>query len=223
MNLQQRRIEVEAELEDLRRQRGAAKLDGQMFAQQQQLNRLQHELDSLVAAEGIHADRERADDESKRLQRLAALRSELTTLEEGRLEAIEMAEAAARNLVDSLNRAMLTTARMTKVAYLISGDSTPLPMLRNETENRFAGRLAGVLCLLNSVGRHRFGHLQFVTSLYPAADNWREKEEAVLRHHLQPLIGGEQTEGTSNDAIVSLDARRRAAECPAAEGADVQP
>jgi hypothetical protein len=218
MNLQERRTEVETRIAELARARGAAKLDNVAFSQQAELDALREELDSLTAAEGLAADRARDAEEVRRLARLQALKSELAQLEQVRLDAIEQAHASALNLVDAFNNAVLVSERMAKVMYLISGGNTPMPLLKSEVENRLSNRLGGTLSKLKGVGKGRFGYLAWLgTGLFKHDDDWRDKEERVLRHHLEPLLGGEHVKGNNTDASNATDAGRRAAERAAEE------
>lgn len=190
-NLGQRRAEAEAEVQHLKAKRGALMLDGRdAGTETARINRLEIELDALTEAEGALAERQRAEAEAKRLARLGELRSELAGLEEQRLEAIEMAELSARNLVDAINKALAANKVMAKLAHQISGTAAPMPMHQPDFVSRLSGRISGLLASIKGHGFRFGGFTWFSQGLYPASQNWAEREVACLKAHIEPLIAG---------------------------------
>lgn len=192
LDIATRRAELEGQLHGLEQARGTALLDGgKHAAANKAIENIKAELESLIIAEGISADRQRGDSEKQRLARLAAMRSELAALEQERLQAVERAEMAARNMVDALNSFMDITGKMAAISHRINNDGpVPISLQRNTAVGRMSTRLASILATLKGCP-HRFGNVSWLhTGMIHPQDSWAEREMAALKSHLEPLIQG---------------------------------
>lgn len=192
MDIAARRTELEGQLHGLEQARGTALLDGgKHAAANKAIENIKAELETLTIAEGIAVDRQRTDAEKLRLTKLAAMRSELAALEEERLQAVERAEMAARNMVDALNAFMDINGKMAAIAHRVAGDAPiPIPLQRTNAIGRMSVRLASILATLKGCP-HRFGSVSWIhTGMIRAENSWTEAEASALKAHLAPLIQG---------------------------------
>jgi len=194
-DLAQVRTEAETELEELRRERAIATLDGTTFSRQDRIRALENRLAALDGAEGVQADRDRDAAETRRLARLAELRSELAAQTGEYFEAVDQAEMAARNLVDALGKALDASARMGKTAHAITDTAIPMGIAVTEVARRLAGRLGGLMSSIrprsNAVTSQRFAHIVWgMTGLYQPADVWLDKEHRAIDAQIAPIIAG---------------------------------
>lgn len=187
------RQEIEDRLTALRRERGAATLDGKAF-NPAAIVAMEHELEALDDAEGEKTRRDREAAERQHDGSQARLRKQLADLEVSRLAAIAEANAAACQLAESIGRAITVSENMARVAYQLTGYSSPIVLQKNTLVSRLCGRLSAVMASIPG-HRGRLGGIQWSGgSLYRGGDDWAEAEKALAANHLEHLIG----KGTSN-------------------------
>ena len=190
-DIAERHSEVEAKLNKLRAQRGAAVLDGEPF-DNAELSDLEGEVASLAAAGDEQINRARAEERLEFEKRRSQLRKELAALEATRLGELQDMNTAARTLADTIGKHFDTVRQMAEVAHAISGKSAPTPLQAPAIALRLSARLSAVMSGITGY-RHRLGHIEWLgSSMHRPSDNWRQEEEKILEGHLRPLIEEEE-------------------------------
>jgi hypothetical protein len=193
--LEGRRAGLEAKLERLRLAPEAAdlvrKADEALAHYRDQIAALEGEMAKIDEELGVREMDRRAVAAKEREDKWHAQRQALIAEEEVRLKAVADAEAAARALVDALNRTFASNARLAKIAHdLSTTHKVPTALNANDLVMRMAGRLAGVMKTIRG-HPHRLGQLEWPGgSLYPPDRCWRDDEErriavGVVQPHLE--------------------------------------
>ena len=145
------------------------------------------EVDSIIDIR--ERDRREAAARQRREQR-AAKEAALLGEHETRLQAVADAEAATRALVDAINRAIASNARMATLARELdpngrgSGALNPLELV-----GRLANRMASVMGTIPGQ-RYRLGRIEWpggASGLYPPDRNWRDGEDKQVAALIDPL------------------------------------
>ncbi|RWM14453.1 MAG: hypothetical protein EOR73_26560 [Mesorhizobium sp.] len=187
MDFMERRATVEGRLTTLRQARGVAMLDGARF-DARELTALESELDALNEAEGENTRRQRQEAARAEQERLANLRKTLTVVEENRLEAVDRAEKAARDLCDALNEVRARSADGTRLLRAL-GVRPAVLLDVFETEFRMSLRLAAAIKPLVGLGR-RFGQITFPEGRSPYDKPWRAEEQALANPDISRALKG---------------------------------
>ncbi|RWO63082.1 hypothetical protein [Mesorhizobium sp.] len=182
-----RRTEAETRLATLRQMQGVALLDDQDF-DHSPLNEVEKELAALDAAEGEAVRRQREQAAAAELQRLANLRETLAIVEENRLEAVDRAEKAARDLCDALKEVRARSADATRLLRAL-GVHPAVLLDTYESEFRMSLRLAAAIKPLVGLGR-RFGQITFPEGRSPYDKPWRAEEQALATPDISRALKG---------------------------------
>jgi hypothetical protein len=190
------REELQAALDDLRRERGSATLAGRAF-DSDQIAAIQAQLDAIQDAEAEAARRQRAENEGAHSAELTAKRAELRGLiEEDLMDTADMQEAA-NLLIGCFRRKLERIQVMARLAYDITGKPAPVCLSRPELERRLGYRLSAVMHSgLPLPNKARLGPLAFSPGVEKADVKWWEVDAATFAKHLNPIIG-EETNGKS--------------------------
>lgn len=178
---------IEDRIEALKRERGAAKLDGRKF-DGSAIETLETELAALNDADGERARRDRAAAQAEVEEERAKLRSQLATIEQDRLAAIADAEKAARALSESIGRVIEFSGEMAATLHRLTG-TVPMELHVPAIENRLASRLSAVMRTTKGRSRYRIGHLDWLASHFSPETDWREAEQALLEKYLENIKG----------------------------------
>jgi len=179
------RVELEGQLENLRRDRGAATLAGKKF-NHSAITAIETDLAALEDAEAERVRRDRGTAEAERQKRLSVLQLELAAEMEAYLANIKSAENHLRGYAADTDKALLRISEMGRLSFLISGKDTPIPIDPFEAERRFGCRHSAVMGTIH--GReHRLGSLEWAPGHYKHDDNWYEREKDLLDRHVKPL------------------------------------
>lgn len=173
--LQERRIDIESQLEILRRKRGVAMLDGKPF-DAKDMTKLQDELDAINEAEGEQARREREDIARREAARIEGLKQTLREVNEQRLEAVDRAEKAARELATAFRDVLDRSADATHIIRSLGHNSLHLD--RYETEGRLSMRLRNALSPVTGKG-NRFGQMNLPAARDPFDEPWQAAEQTI--------------------------------------------
>lgn len=181
------RSAIEDRIETLKRERGAAKLDGRKF-DGSAIETLETELAALNDADGERARRDRAAAQAEIEEQRTKLRGQLATIEQDRLAAVADAEKAARSLSESIGRVIECSGDLATTLHRLTG-AVPTELHVAEIENRLASRLSAVMRTTKGRSRYRIGHLDWLASHFSPETNWQEAEKALLEKHLQHIEG----------------------------------
>jgi hypothetical protein len=185
--LAERKSDALVRLDTLRRQRGAAILDGNAF-DDSGIIAAEQEIDALAQAE-IESVRRKRDDEAVRLAGLVGtLSGELVEKEEKRLAAIGRAERGARELVAGLADTLRATDDMCDLVRRL-GQPVPAKLDGPATASRLSQRLVAVLSTLPG-HRYRFGAVGWRSCWRDAQDEWAKHERAELSQDIDQLTRG---------------------------------
>ena len=197
-DLAAQRSEIEAQLAEARRRRGAAVLAGKPMAGRE-IADLEAQLAGLDDAAGAAVLAEREAAERERIERRARLRGELGEFERERLAAFAEAERATRDLVEAVNKVIAASHFEAKTAHLITADSVPIPLQAGATATRLGGRIGSILATIAGHPQ-RLGDLVWRGhGLYGADADWSEAERAVMASHFEILMRDERNTGNGAD------------------------
>lgn len=182
-----RRTEAETRLAELRQMQGIALLDDTEF-DHSPLNAVEKELAALDAAEGEAVRRQRQEAARAEQERLANLRKTLTVVEENRLEAVDRAEKASRDLCDALKEVRARSADGTRLLRAL-GVHPAVQLDTYESEFRLSLRFAAALKPLVGLGR-RFGQITFPEARSPYDKPWRAEEQAIANPDISRALKG---------------------------------
>lgn len=182
-----RRTEAETRLAELRQMQGIALLDDQEF-DHSPLDEVEKELAALDAAEGEAVRRQREEAARAEQERLANLRKTLAIVEENRLDAVDRAEKAARDLTDALKEVRARSADGTQLLRAL-GVHPAVQLDTYESEFRLSLRLAAAIKPLVGLGR-RFGQITFPEARSPYDKPWRAEEEALATPDISRALEG---------------------------------
>ncbi|PTE11544.1 hypothetical protein [Mesorhizobium helmanticense] len=187
MDLARRRTTTETRIATLRQARGVAMLDAKSF-DSRELTALETELEAIEAAEGEAVRRERDQAAAAEQERLANLRKTLTIVEENRLEAVDRAEKAARDLCDALKEVRARSADATKLLRSL-GVRPAVQLDVYESEFRLSLRFAAALKPLVGL-RRRYGQIAFPEARTPYDKGWRAEEQAIATPDISRALKG---------------------------------
>jgi hypothetical protein len=185
--LAERRDDALVRLDLLRRQRGAAILDGKTF-DDGGIIAAEQEIDALAQAE-VEAVRRARDAEASSIAEIAAaLSNELAAKEAQRLSSISRAEKGARELVAGLADALKAAGEMRDLAGRL-GRPAPAKLDAPAMVSRLSQRLVAILSSLPG-HRYRFGAVGWRSCWRRAEDNWAAHERSELAEELVQLTEG---------------------------------
>lgn len=188
IDLSERKRDLESQTEVLRRQHGAAVLDGVQF-DVTPLLAAESEMEAISVAEGEMARRHRAETATAEAMRIAGVREKLGVTETHRLEAVERAERAARDLAGALSEARHYGKEATRMLRSL-GVHPSMELDHYEQETRLSMRLSATMRSLTGLSG-RFGNLHFSTKGDRRFDaGWREAEQAVALPNIQKAMKG---------------------------------
>jgi hypothetical protein len=195
-SLQARREKVEAEIEALKKARAEAMADDKPFAGQARLDALTAQMQALVDAQGVEADRDRAEMEAIRLRKKSDLQSELAGHWRDQLEDWSLLEIAMKNAADLVRRMRVRGRRMNKLIPAIAGRGVPGALAANQLDNELAMWLmAGLQSAVHP--SYRLGPvvafpMQTRGGLYPVERDWAEIQARRGQASIDPIIEGAQ-------------------------------
>jgi hypothetical protein len=180
-----------AELDGLRRDRGAALLDkGKVPPNlQDMIRQTECEISALDEAIGEEARRGRVATEQASKEARAGLLDALKVKEAARVVAIEQAQSAAAALAAAMKDALSISADIARTC-VDADEQSPLCFSAHEAERRLAGWLVTALATIN--GKHRFGSLSWsfaadVAFARDAGKTWHESETEMGARALDPI------------------------------------
>lgn len=190
----ERRDEVAARRDGLRRERSAAVLQtGALPAKvDQALSTTERELEALEDALGEEVRRQRLADAQEEAARLAHARAGLRAAEAKRLDAVSRAQAGAKATAEALRDALDATAEAEKCMATIGRPRPPSINLR-EMERWLGGKLSLTLWTVSKrfkIGNVVLHPLPFETP--ESAKDWRAEAERIGAAALNPLLSPEQ-------------------------------
>ncbi|MER9840325.1 hypothetical protein NKJ59_03570 [Mesorhizobium australicum] len=165
---------------------GIAMLDGKEFDLDEILG-IERQLSGLASAEGEQMRRQRMEAANAEAERLDNVRATLSVVEEHRLEAVERAEKAARDLCEALKEVRARAADGRHLIRALGGSGYPLE--ENEQEFRMAVRLSCALKPLTGI-RARFGQIVFPAARAPFDNPWRDEEAKIVSHDISKALKG---------------------------------
>lgn len=178
-----RRMALMARIEELAQEEGAALLDGKPF-NRGPLGKLRAELEALNAAEGESFRRVSERQAIETAERRKVLLAALSKAEEQRLEAIDRAEAAAREMTDALVAARKAAGDLVAINSQL-GRRPILQIAAPDHDDRLASYLSAVLRPMTGL-RRRFGALHFPETDKRFGGPWRASEAALVGPYLNP-------------------------------------
>lgn len=182
-----RRDEATAQLETLRRERGAALLDGQTF-DDAAIREAERQLDALSDIEAVQVGRERKAAAQALQAHVAGLRAKLVKTERHRLNAVERAEEAARALASALKHAKEHSDEIEKLVKALGG-TVPPNMTSAEAEKRLSNRIGDAMMPLTGI-RRRYGNLVFREPLGHERGEWKAGEEKLAAAMIAAVTEG---------------------------------
>ena len=182
-----RRAEIADKLKTLRAKTSAPvaalvrQADAAVAAYRSEADALEGQLLELDAELGVREMDRRAVAAQEREASWLAQRQALLAEEETRLQAIADAEAAARGLLDAVNRTLASQARMAKIAQgLSTSRKVPSALSLTDLASRMGGRIAGLMVLVKG-HRNRLGGIEWIGgALFSPDRNWRDDEEKTM-------------------------------------------
>ncbi|MBX5148060.1 hypothetical protein [Rhizobium lentis] len=182
-------------LDELRRVRGVAKLEGRAF-DSRQIVEAEAELDAIAAAQ-VEAERRRREEQEAAAQaKRVELRANLTETMDARSKAITEAELATYKLASALEQLLATSRDVSRIIQAL-GHSAPMSMEENSVKLRASLRMAAILGPVcgNAFGRISFPvargpHLADGTSLL---DSWHDSDALKIASDLSKVITAEKT------------------------------
>jgi len=171
-------------LETLRKERGVAKLDGHAF-DSALIRAAEAELDALDAAEGEAVKRERVEYEAEMERRRAAARSEVTRIEEQRLEAVKAAHTAAIDMMVALMDVQTYADKLSTTLRTLGVKSWDAPS--SSTRDRLSRRLACVMGSLMTSGQ-QYGAIAFPEPVSTYSVEWLSDERRLLAPDIERAL-----------------------------------
>jgi hypothetical protein len=186
--LAERRVVLEAEMEELQRARGAALLDGKVF-NGQRLHGVELEIATIDAAEAEWQRRQRAHEALKRAEVHDAARHGMAHALSEYLSRLEHAERTAKALGVELQMLEMHAETMRQHARTL-GCGLPISLEAHEVTLAHSRMLASVLRkLAGHASQDSFGALTW-NSAEPI-DDWGTFARKYIAAALQPLIEGD--------------------------------
>lgn len=176
-SLADRLLDVSAQLEDLREQRGIAYLDSKPF-DTSQIRALEEEFEALREAEAEAVRRERIEAEKAQERRRQEVRKHIADTEPKRLEAIMAAETAATALVVALKDIETYSQELDSDLSKLGvrcADLSP-----DAVKTRFSNRLSGAMRPIMTGGWRRYGDIEFPNPFDSWLREWVPAEMSLL-------------------------------------------
>ena len=177
-------------LDELRRERGVAKLEGKAF-DSRQIVEAEAELDAIAAAQVEAERRRREEQEAAALRRREELRAHLTETLDARSKALIEAELATYKLASALEQ-LLTTSKDASRTIQELGHTAPGSLEESNIKLRASLRMAAILGPVcgNSFGRISFPvargpHLADGTSLL---HSWLESDALKIASDISKVF-----------------------------------
>jgi hypothetical protein len=186
IDLDERRRSVEDRLLSMRHAQGVALLDGTEF-DSSTLDSLAGELEAITAAEGEDARRKRQQTATAEQERLANLRVTLGVVEEHRLEAVDRAEKAARDLAEALKEVRARAADAKDLVRAMGVSSIVLDV--HEQEFRMGQRVSAALKPVVGL-RRRYGQIILPETRTEFDKPWRDGEKAIASADINRALKG---------------------------------
>jgi hypothetical protein len=181
-------------LDELRRERGVAKLEGKAF-DSRQIVEAEAELDAIAAAQ-VEAERRRREEQEVAVQaRRAELRAHLTETLDARSKAITEAELAVYKLASALEQLLATSKDVSRTMRALGH---PAPSSVDETTIKLRASLR-IAAILGPVCGNSFGRISFPVARGPhLADgtsilhSWLESDALKIASDISKVHSGEQ-------------------------------
>ena len=180
--------ELEEKLDQLRRQRGAAVLDGKKV-DNNSVAAVEAEIAALNDAAAEETRRSRAQAEATHQSDLSVKRTQLAALIQADLDDTKEAEAGARQLAAAYSRKLERNTVMVKLAHEITRGPAPLALFAPEVVIRLACQLAAVMSSIPK-HRYRFGAITWNRGVRTPEESWVETEFQTLHETDQPDFEG---------------------------------
>ena len=177
-------------LDELRRERGVAKLEGKAFDSRQIVD-AEADLDAIAAAQVEAERRRREEQEATARARRVELRAHITEVLDARSKAITEAELAVYKLASALEQLLATSKDVSRTMQAL-GHNAPMSMDENGVKLRASLRMAAILGPIcgSSFGRISFPiargpHLADGTSLL---DSWHDSDALKIASDISKVI-----------------------------------
>jgi hypothetical protein len=191
-----RKHEASDRLEELRRERGEALLDGKPF-DNQSIIEAEAALDALSAAEAGQETRARSAWAEREAERKSRLREQLESVLTDRTEAMNNAEKACWSLVTALTALFETSANACSIFQALDLRQ-PMHLNTQSVKLRAAIRIAAIL---RPVTGRTFGNITFPDAQGPIlpdgtrlADSWSEADSHKIAAELAAALTHEVTQ-----------------------------
>ena len=189
MEIAERRHEALTKLDELKRQRGTAVMADKEF-DQSEIAALEVELDALNDAEAAAVNKERETLHLKRNEERDKLRGALKALEAERLGIVQDMNVATRTVAEKVEQLLSTTQQMATAVHALTNEPPPVALMQQNTASRFGSRIGAIMAEIKGY-RNRLGAIEWRgTSLFKAADDWRQMEQKLLHESLTQIIEG---------------------------------
>lgn len=188
MDFTDRRAKVESRLAALQQARGVAMLDAKSF-DSRELTALETEMNAIEAAEGEAARRVRVAVEAAGQARIDALKEKLERRNTERLEAVERAEKAARDLCEAAKLWIAANGDCADLVRALNQMGGAGILNASETESRLGFMLSNALRPLFGL-RRKLGMVTFADALTRFAGNWREAEQSITEPEILAALKG---------------------------------
>ncbi|MGV2104392.1 hypothetical protein [Rhizobium sp. 21-4511-3d] len=188
-----RKLDVEARLKELRRQRGIALLDNKPF-DGSEISALEDELDALTEAEGEATRRQRAAEATELAKRREAARTDVRLYEQCRQEAIKAAELAALDLYVALQDVSTYCEKLSRSITSLGG--RPWETTSGAVRERLSQRLTVLMRPLlgrnpQQSGTTFYGSIEFPEPQETMSGEWVPAEAAAVAAEIKQILQGE--------------------------------
>jgi hypothetical protein len=180
-------LDAESRLEAAKRASGTAVLEGR-DVDHMAMAAIEAEITSLHAAGGEMARREREAAAEAERARIAGLKEKLRRIDADRLEAVDKAEKAARDLCSNLRLWIAFNADAARIVRVLKGGGAGI-LDSNETEMRISQMLGSALKPLFG-NRRKLGQISFFTILDRFSGSWRRLERDATDNEIQIALRG---------------------------------
>ncbi|TAU26208.1 hypothetical protein ELI48_08475 [Rhizobium ruizarguesonis] len=177
-------------LDELRRERGVAKLEGNTF-DSRQIVEAEAELDAIAAAQVEAERRRRVEQEAATQARRAELRAHITETLDARSKAITEAELAVYKLASAMEQLLATSKDVSRTMQAL-GHNAPMSMDENGIKLRASLRMAAIL---GPVCGTTFGRISFPIARGPhladgtsLLDSWHDSDAKKIASDLSKVI-----------------------------------
>ena len=179
------RDDIEVRLAALRRQRGAATLDGKPF-DNSTITALELQLEAMDEADAELTRRERDAAARQRTAVLEACREDMVRTNDKRIAAVEQAEKALEQFAVAIGDVLKHATFMTALCREM-GVPTPSAFTTGEHAQRISHYVAVVLKEMHHPSR--FGKIPLPSSWMPGDRTMLETERKAVAHDIERLTG----------------------------------